>query len=72
MTSLALTPAQRDRDIGRLQDAIHALERAPVVRPCVQCLHFRPDTGHCDIWNAIVPEPARADGCLSWEEGVPF
>jgi len=72
MTSQALTPAQRDRDIARLHDAIHALERAPVVRPCAQCLHFRQDTGHCYVWNAIVPPDARAAGCEQWEEGVPF
>lgn len=72
MNSTPLTPAQRDRDIDRLRAAIHAMERAPVVRPCAQCLHFRPDTGHCAAWNAIVPEPARAEGCLRWEEGVPF
>ncbi|MGE0209989.1 MAG: hypothetical protein AB7S42_12715 [Lysobacteraceae bacterium] len=72
MNSTPLTPAQRDRDIERLQAAIAALERAPVVRPCAQCLHFRPDTGHCAAWNAIVPPEARAAGCERWEEGVPF
>lgn len=72
MNSTPLTPAQRDRDIARLRAAIHALERAPVVRPCAQCLHFRPDTGHCSVWNAIVPPEAHDAGCERWEEGVPF
>lgn len=66
------TPAQRERDIARLQDAIHALERAPVETPCTHCELFEPASGHCLQWKQTVPETARAVGCAHWIEAAPF
>lgn len=70
MSSPMLTPAQRDRDIARLREAIHALERMPVVTPCAECENFR--AGFCTQWSATVPAEAQASGCEQWQEAVPF
>jgi|GEM_PF-1909896 len=69
-----MTPAQRDRDIARLRDAIGVLERAPVVTPCGECAYFDAyrDGGVCEKWNAPVPIEARTAGCTAWAEGIPF
>lgn len=70
MSSQALTPAQRDRQVAALQKAIEVVQSMPVIRPCEQCEHF--DQGLCHVWKAQVPTEARAAGCDKWEEGIPF
>lgn len=67
-----MNPAQRDRAIASLKDAIATLERMPVTTPCTECMHLCHDSGVCGKWNAQVPEHALATGCDQWEEDIPF
>lgn len=65
-----LTPAERDRAIESMEDALKALKTMPVVTPCAKCDNFQ--EGRCLHWNADVPEAAQAAGCHEWQEAIPF
>jgi hypothetical protein len=69
-----MNPAERDRAIKSATEILELLKTMPVETPCASCAFFSPDGmhGHCGHWNAQVPEDARAAGCPSWEEGIPF
>ena len=62
--------AERERLIHHAQMTLRALEALPALTPCAECLHY--NQGHCQRWNAAVPEEARAAGCSEWDEHIPF
>lgn len=67
-----LTPAERDRAVEHMEEALKALKTMPVHTPCAKCELFHKEQGRCWHWNAEVPEAAQAAGCHEWQEAIPF
>lgn len=65
-----LTPAERDRAVEHMEEALKALKTMPVQTPCAKCEFMM--NGRCSHWNAEVPEAAQAAGCHQWQEAIPF
>jgi hypothetical protein len=67
-----LTPPRKERMREAFADALQYLETLPTSTPCSECIHWVTNYGSCGKWGAVPPPEARATGCESWEEGIPF
>jgi len=64
-------PAQKQRMLATLEQAIAIVRALPEDRSCRGC-DWLGAGGVCGHWKVVVPAEAQAEGCERWIEGIPF
>ncbi len=74
MTSLSLSPDEREQLIAQAENARTLLVRLRPEKSCYGCEHYAaPKTNpYCRHWKAAIPVEALEDGCAEFSMFVPF
>lgn len=65
-----LTPSEHKLMVSQLEETLSTLKMMPPKKCCLNCDEY--NKGHCNQWQAQVPEDKREEGCDQWQERLPF